>query len=366
ATVALDSLSNDEVSEFFCAFGFEATEEPVRLYGGYSSSNFQVVGRRSGAGDSSKYLLKISNTALSVEDLEHQLFVMDHLRTSSFPTNYPHASASGSFWVEKNGRLAMLLDFVSGKPGSEVLGAEEEKADRLLSELSATLAKLHKVSWPSDTKIRDISTGFPVCNTGDLLKGEELEQLKADERFAGHSLVALVHGRISWLRELYKREVPWGLVHGDAYLDNTLYEDGPRGSGECRLLALIDWEDSCVGPLVLDLAVCASACCFTASNDLIIPRLSVLLREYLRHRSLSAVEAESFVDFMAAGALACSFCRFCEFNVKQLDSDAKAKNSYKIMADRAELLLSGSAREAACAAVHEVMQAGSGLAEDKL
>ncbi|CAE8623298.1 unnamed protein product [Polarella glacialis] len=78
------------------------------------------------------------------------------------------------------------------------------------------------------------------------------------------------------------------------------------------------------------------------------------------------VEAESFVDFMAAGALACSFCRFCEFNVKQLDSDAKAKNSYKIMADRAELLLSGSAREAACAAVHEVMQAGSGLAEDKL
>merc|ERR1712187_126520 len=102
-------------------------------------------------------------------------------------------------------------------------------------------------------------------------------------------------------------------------------------------------EDSCVGPFALDLAVCASACCFTASNELIADRLTVLVREYEARRPLSPEERRSFVDFMAAGALACGFYRFCEFNVRKPDSDTQAKDSYKIMFDRAQRLRTGDA-----------------------
>eukprot|EP00933_Yihiella_yeosuensis_P029664 TRINITY_DN23297_c1_g1_i1.p1 TRINITY_DN23297_c1_g1~~TRINITY_DN23297_c1_g1_i1.p1 ORF type:complete len:363 (+),score=73.56 TRINITY_DN23297_c1_g1_i1:51-1139(+) len=354
ASVAVDSLSAGEAAEIFKLFGYEPTEEPVRLYGGYASSNFKVVGKKLGRGDSTTLLLKINYYGLSIEDLEHQLFVMNHLRSSSFPTNYPHATDTGALYVEKDGRKAMLLDFVCGKPGSDVLAADEGKAPRLLEELSATLAGLHKVIWPEDRPVRDIRAGYPMCNTGDLLRGEELKEMQANEKVKDHPFVALVSSRLDWLRALYDREVPWGLIHGDAYLDNTMYEDGPPGSGECRLLALIDWEDSCVAPLTLDLAVCASAACFTASNELMKTRLVVLLREYLKHRTLSKIERESFVDYMAAGALACAFYRFGEFHVRQPDSSAEAKQGYKIMADRAELLFSGSVREAVEATLHEV------------
>ncbi|CAJ1421970.1 unnamed protein product [Effrenium voratum] len=113
-------------------------------------------------------------------------------------------------------------------------------------------------------------------------------------------------------------------------------------------------EDSCVGPYVVDLAVCASACSFSATNELMVPRLLVLLKEYVRHRQLSLLEVQTFVDFMAAGAFACAFYRFCEFNVRKDDADAQAKDSYLLMAKRAELLLDGSVREAVTAALKEV------------
>lgn len=43
---------------------------------------------------------------------------------------------------------------------------------------------------------------------------------------------------------------PEGLIHGDAFLDNALYHET-----EHTVAALVDWEDACRAPLVLDLAV---------------------------------------------------------------------------------------------------------------
>ncbi|CAE7824720.1 ald, partial [Symbiodinium sp. CCMP2456] len=171
ADVVVDNLSNDEVLELLRAFGAEPVGEPVRLFGGYASSNFKVTAKVDG-GESKPYLLKVNYYGLNLEDIEHQLFVMNRLRKSSFPTNYPYPSKSGAFYEVKGGRTAILLDFITGKRGDEMLAADEGKSEKLLQELAAALAQLHQVSWPSDKKLRDIRAGYPLCNTGDLLRGE--------------------------------------------------------------------------------------------------------------------------------------------------------------------------------------------------
>ncbi|CAE7210979.1 ald [Symbiodinium sp. KB8] len=171
ADVVVDNLSNDEVLELLRGFGAEPLGEPVRLFGGYASSNFKVMAKVDG-GESKAYLLKVNYYGLNLEDIEHQLFVMNHLRTSSFPTNYPYPSKSGTFYEVKGGRTAILLDFITGKRGDEMLASDEGKTEKLLKELAAALAQLHQVSWPSDKKLRDIRAGYPLCNTGDLLRGE--------------------------------------------------------------------------------------------------------------------------------------------------------------------------------------------------
>lgn len=274
---------------------------------------------------------------------------MEYLRSSSFPTNYPNAATDGSFVVEHDGRRAMLLDYVDGAvPGAKALATREARASDILQELAATLGRLHQVSWPDDfqmmdgSKMRDIYVGFPVCNTGDLLRGDDLVKLEADERFSTHALVKFLRDNYASSHDLFKRELPWGVIHGDAFLDNTLYRISQREDDSeeevCKLAALIDWEDSCVGPLVLDLAVCVSACCFTAENEFIADRMRFLLRAYISQRPLSPSERESFIDFMMFGALACAFYRFCEFNVRQPESDSTAKDSYLLMFQRAQLL----------------------------
>eukprot|EP00439_Symbiodinium_sp_Y106_P024563 s5127_g3.t1 len=132
ADVVVDNLSNDEVLELLRAFGAEPVGEPVRLFGGYASSNFKVTAKVDG-GESRPYLLKV-----------------------------------------KGGRTAILLDFITGKRGDEMLASDEGKTEKLLKELAAALAQLHQVSWPSDKKLRDIRAGYPLCNTGDLLRGEDM------------------------------------------------------------------------------------------------------------------------------------------------------------------------------------------------
>eukprot|EP00434_Breviolum_minutum_P022240 symbB.v1.2.019628.t1/scaffold1616.1/size109294/4 len=174
AEVALDSLSPDEAEQFLAAFGFTAEEPPTRLFGGYASSNFKVVAKKDGEGQSETLLLKVNYGGLNKEDIEHQLFVMNHLRLSSFPTNYPRSSSSGSLMVEQNGRSAMILDFIHGKSGDKVLAENEDKAPSILRELAAALAQLHQVNWPEERTMRDIRSGYPLCNTGDLLRGEEI------------------------------------------------------------------------------------------------------------------------------------------------------------------------------------------------
>ena len=98
----------------------------------------------------------------------------------------------------------------------------------------------------------------------------------------------------------------------------------------------MDWEDSCVAPYVLDVAVAVSAAAFTASNELLPARCAALLRGYTARRPLSADELSALPDFMWAGALACGFYRWREFNLNRPESADDAKSAYAIMQQRCE------------------------------
>ena len=66
---------------------------------------------------------------------------------------------------------------------------------------------------------------------------------------------------------------------------------------------MIRLQDSCVAPLVLDVAVCVSAAAFSAENALHERRAEHILRGYCRHRPLADAELAALADFMWAGAI---------------------------------------------------------------
>jgi Ser/Thr protein kinase RdoA (MazF antagonist) len=171
-----------------------------------------------------------------------------------------------------------------------------------------------------------------VSNTGDLLKpGFAEDQLKS-ERIAGNPFIPFLLGRMERFRTLYDEKtkgLPSGFIHGDAFLDNALFDQKT-----CEFKALVDWEDSCLGPYALDLAVCISACSFTAGNELIEERVRCLVRGYTKQRPLSSEELSMIPSFMWAATLSCAYWRFVQFNV--VAPEEQAKSTYKIMHQRVE------------------------------
>jgi Ser/Thr protein kinase RdoA (MazF antagonist) len=83
------------------------------------------------------------------------------------------------------------------------------------------------------------------------------------------------------------------VVHHDAHCANVLFRDG-------RLVALIDFDDACPGPLVGDVGVLLGAWAIDRATDALVPERAVrLLRAYEAERPLRDAERDLLPDVLA-------------------------------------------------------------------
>ena len=104
--------------------------------------------------------------------------------------------------------------------------------------------------------------------------------------------------------------LPAGIIHGDLFRDNVLF-DGDRLTG------LLDFHHASTGWLIYDLAVAANDWCSAVNGRLDEGKVNALLGAYHRHRPLADAEIERFSDFMTYAALA--------FWLSRLSAAAKAQ-----------------------------------------
>ena len=91
-------------------------------------------------------------------------------------------------------------------------------------------------------------------------------------------------------------ELPKGLVHGDLFRDNVLF-DGPKLTG------VIDFHHAARGYLVYDLAVAANDWCGVPGGGLDPERATALVGAYHRIRPLTDVEMDCFSGFLLYAAV---------------------------------------------------------------
>ena len=125
-------------------------------------------------------------------------------------------------------------------------------------------------------------------------------------------------------------EMPRGVIHGDLFRDNVLF-DGKRLTG------VLDFHHAARGYLVYDLAVAVNDWCSRKSGSLDARRAAALLTEYHRVRPLTILEQCFFSGFLLYAALAFWLSRL----VVALDAQAGATGRFKdpdefraIVADR--------------------------------
>jgi len=128
--------------------------------------------------------------------------------------------------------------------------------------------------------------GLKYSNVGIEVKGLLIEQIKEMREY--------IRG-VDW--STLTDSLPEGILHSDIHDENVLFAPAHQISG------VIDWEDICVGPLVMDLAMAAANWCFTLEGEWDVGLYQQFLAAYQHHRRLSEREKELLWPLVILGGL---------------------------------------------------------------
>lgn len=109
-----------------------------------------------------------------------------------------------------------------------------------------------------------------------------------------------------------------GLIHGDLYSDNILF-DGKEIS------KILDFEQAGIGEYLLDLGICISGCCIDMKG-FSVKQMELLVQGYESQRALSKIEKDLLKTAVLLGFFDISLWRIKRFF--EGDLDPKRKHSY--------------------------------------
>ena len=109
------------------------------------------------------------------------------------------------------------------------------------------------------------------------------------------------------------KSLPTGLLHGDLFLDNTLF-DGDK------MVAILDFEEGCQDTLMIDIGMTIIGCCYTAQHQLDVASVQGFLDAYNTVRPLMDEEWDSLDGYVHYAALAIAFWRFRQYNIRRPDT----------------------------------------------
>jgi len=98
------------------------------------------------------------------------------------------------------------------------------------------------------------------------------------------------------------------------------------------LVGLIDFEEVCQGPALLDVAMAIAGCCYNEKNCLMWDVTQDLLTAYHSCLPLTEIDKQLFVDYLIYSLISVAFWRFRQFRVRR--PDPERADVYKHMTDR--------------------------------
>lgn len=228
-----------------------------------------------------------------------------------------------------------LVGSVSGKPFALYPWVEGEwlchqrLQPKHCYELGRALARVH-------LSTRDLSH-IPNGRFGTPELRKRLAYItRTDARFADE--VKLIEARMAHYEATRDTSLPSGLVHGDLFRDNVLWELATMTSDAPRIAALLDFESASRGVFVYDLMVCVLAWCFTHTLD--VARVNALLDGYEALRPLSAAERAATTVEGKAVCLRFATTRITDFAMRT-PKGATPKRDYRRFLQRFDELERG-------------------------
>jgi homoserine kinase type II len=281
----LTQLGGDDVAAIAAAYAIDAGEirGVTALWAGTINSNFRLDTARG------PLFLRV-NEGKAEDEVAYEAELVAHLADHGVPTPRPLPARDGRPFAALRGKLLTLFPWVRGVHVDPPTMPEARA-------LGEALARMHAAgaSFPRRRESRYTRAAIRARAAGITAAPPEIVALLAEIR---GPLAADADPRL-----------PRGVIHGDPFPDNVLFDRGDGGDGGA--ISLLDFEQASDGELVYDLAVCVLSWCW-ASGDLARPLARAMASGYAGRRPLAPVEVEAFPEVCRFAALRFSVTRLTD------------------------------------------------------
>lgn len=285
------------------------------LTGGQANSSYQLTCA------TGTYTLSVCDEK-TADEIHALVQLLLCLGEQGFPTTRPvlpvlKGAAQGLF-VRFDDKPVYIKTFLPGELVRELTPA-------MTAQVGAAMADLHGTALP-----RQVEDALPQAFPYGFARFDEVIRAGLD-----HEFPPWLQDKKDWLSGHLDLAMPKGLIHGDIFWDNLLFEGG-------RLSAVLDFEEACRYYCLFDLGMAVVGCC-SDSGRLVMENLHGLLLGYQSQRPLSDSEKEQFRPFLVYAATAAAFWRFRQYHLRRPDPDKQ--ESYKALSDLADQAQTLTARD---------------------
>jgi homoserine kinase type II len=226
-----------------------------------------------------EYLLRIIEHASSAGG--PYVALLEHCADAGLPVAPVVRNRDGSVYDVLDGNAVLLTPRLPGRHVYNPTVKQVQALARFTGRLHMAGAELRMPPFPR----------------GPQWLAERFAAIDFEVGFTRSDLLSDTVGRVtSMLERTDVRELPTGVIHGDLFRDNVLFNE--RG-----LTGVLDFYNAADGYLVYDLAVAANDWCSDANGILDPERTVALLREYHQLRPLNRQELWFFSGFTLYAAL---------------------------------------------------------------
>lgn len=276
------TLTLQEVRDCLQDFSIGEITELRGIAAGITNTNYFVITQ------DTRYVLTIFE-ANTQEELPYFVDLMAHLATHGIPCPAPIADRHEQALQMIKGKPALLVSCLAGRDVQTPDEAQCAQVGRVLAQMHLAGASFKQES----TNQRD---QVWRRNTAEMV----MDKLSAADQ-------SLLTQALTFQEKLALTNLPKGVIHGDLFRDNVLF-DGPVLGG------FIDFYYACHDVLAYDVAIAVNDWCLTESGDFDEPRLNAFMQAYNDVRPFNDDEKQAWQGLLCIAALRFWLSRLYDFH----------------------------------------------------
>ncbi|MBX3189835.1 MAG: homoserine kinase [Labilithrix sp.] len=212
-----------------------------------------------------------------------------HLAAAGVPTPGPLRARDGAMVHVVAGKPAALFPWVEG----EILC--QARVDAAAAwEVGVALARIHRAGAPAEIGEGRFGPADLVIRCDRVARSSDPE---------ARAMAAPLREAVEGVAARRARDLPSGLVHGDLFRDNVLWDEG-------RIAALLDFESAHRGPFAYDIAVTILSWSYRDALDAAVAR--AIVDGYRTARELEPAEREGLFDELVLASLRFTITRITD------------------------------------------------------